>query len=251
MFGKLIEIWNARKAIKELERHPIYGTVLLQLRGTLNDTSNGLGKTYSDTGKQQLIQNVLADIEQVLAQPNPAQAARIRCIEFMLAASKFDVLILQPPTPFKYISGELKPKIPELAKLDKELEEYFYGLDPSPTSFVDMWDAVLMRYWIMHLYMCCYNTVRIAHDDYHTDPQKDWFKVTYISFCVWHENMYRGLLGMPSLIEGNMADLKAIAFSTWINRAQEGHKELRLAWEKSWEDSFCEPNPFVNFTWQA
>lgn len=138
MFGKLIENWKVKKVVKDLEQYPIYGLVLKLFRETLSDTSNGLGKNYSEDGKPELMQKVLADIEQVLAQPNPVQAVRMRTIEFMLLAAKFDVLVMQPPTPFKYLLGEFKPKIPELAKLDKELEEYFYGLDPTPISFDDM-----------------------------------------------------------------------------------------------------------------
>ena len=244
MFSKLVDNWKARKAVKNLEQHPVYSLVLRQLRERLNDTSNGIGKHYSEEGKLRLMQKILTDIEQALAQPNPVQAVRMRFIDFMLSASKLDVLVMQLPTPFKYLSGALKPMIPELASKDKELEELFDGLNASPESFDDMWDAVLMRYWIMHLYMSCYNRVRMALDVYHSNLNKDWFKVAYISFCIWHEHGYRQLLGLPSLIEGENSNLKAVMFSTWINRAEEGHMQLRLAWEKSWEECFNEPNPF-------
>lgn len=245
MFGNLIESWKAKKAIHKLEKHPIYGAVLIQLRDVLNDTSKGLGASYSEEGKSALMFDVISDIERTLLQPNQVQVARMRCISFMLSASEFGVLLMQPPTGFKYISGELKSKIPELAKVDTKLEEFFYGIDPTPTSFDDMYSSLLVRFWILHLYMSSYNVVRMGLGDNHVNPSKDWYKVCYLSFCASQENRYRALLGMPSMIEGSCADLKAIMLETWINRAEEGHKELRLVWEKSWVDAFDEPSPFA------
>jgi hypothetical protein len=244
MFKNLIDGWKARKAIKELEEHPIYGLILNDLRETLNDTSKGIGRHWSEDGKSDLISNCLRDVEQAVNSTNPTQAVRMRVIEFQLLTTKFDVLIMQKPTPFKELSGELKQYIPELAKNDKELEAFFYGLDVTPITFDDMFDAVLMRYWVLHLYMSAFNRLRFSFDDYHSDNKKDWFRASYYSFCIWHENTYRQELGLPSLIQGDSSDLKSIMYSTWINRAQEGHKELRLAWEKSWEDAFHEPSIF-------
>jgi hypothetical protein len=245
MFGKLIDDWKARNSASELEKHPIFGPVLNQLRDSLNDKTQGIGKHFSDEGKQKIILECVDDIGNVLEQPNQIQVCRLRAMEFMLLSSKFDVLIMQPPTTNGLLSGELKQRIPELAKVDKELEEYFFGLDNTPTTFDEMWDAVLMRYWVMHLYMNAYNIVRYKLGDMHTNPTKDWFRVCYLSFCIWQENTYRHELNLPPLIEGDSADLKGIMFSSWINRAQEGCKELRLAWEKSWEDCFKEPSPFT------
>jgi hypothetical protein len=240
----LIGSWKGRRAAKQLERNPIYGPIVRYARAVLNDRSQGIGKVWSEDGKRKLLEGLLADVAQVLAEPNPAQAVRMRAIEFMLIAAQFDVLIMQPPTPFKGLSGELKPRIPELAKKDKELEEFFYGIDPAPTTFDGMWDSVLMRYWAMNLNLNSYNQARVALGDWHDDRKKDWFRPCYTSLCIWQENTYRRQLGLPSVIGGDLEDLKAIMHSTWINRAKEGHKELRLVWEKSWEEAFKEPSPY-------
>ena len=244
MFGKLIEGWKARKAVQELEKHPVYGVVLLSLRETLSDTSQGIGKYWSQEGKEGLIRDVLQDIERSLSQPNPTQAVRMRAIDFMLEAAQFDVLIMQPPTNNPELSGELKAHIPELAKLDPLLEKFFYNLDSGPTDFNGMWDAILMRYWLRHLYMNAYNMVRCSVDDWYKDRTKDWFRPCYTSFCIWLEDGYRQKLGLPSMIQGEQADMKSIMYSTWMNRAEEGHKELRLVWEKSWQDVFHAPSQF-------
>ena len=246
MFAKIIEHWKARKTVKNLEQHPIYGIVLAGIRETLRDTTKGIGKYWSEVGKSRLISDCIHDIEQNLNQPNPVQAVRIRTIELMLRTASFDVLIMQPPTEHKELSGELKQHLPELAKMDDDLEKFFYSLNEIPESFDHMWSAILKRYWVLHLYMSSYNLVRRSLSDFHEDANKDWFYPCYISFCIWMEDIYRRKLGLPSTIGGDSSHMKSIMYSTWLNRAEEGHKELRLVWDKSWEDCFHEPSPFKN-----
>jgi len=244
MAFNLIASWKARRADRELERHPVYGPVLRYARAILSDGSQGIGKMWTEPGKEKLLHSLRSDMALALTEPNPVQAVRMRTIEFMLEAAKFDLLVMRPPTPFKGLSGELESRIPELAKSDKELETFFYSIDPTPTAFDDMRGAVLGRYWGMHLYMNSYNQARIALGDWHPDRKKDWFRPCYISLCIWQESLYRGQLGLPPVIEGEMQDMKAIMHGTWVKLADEGHKELRLDWEKTWRDAFKEPSPY-------
>jgi hypothetical protein len=245
MFRKLLENWNAKKAVKQVEHHPVLGNVLASLRETVNDTTQGIGKHWSEEGKQKLIIECLTDVEKTILQPNPVQAVRLRATELMIITAQFDVLIMQPPTQHMYLSGELKLKIQELAKVDKGLKEFFYSIDPTPVSFNDMQDAVVFQYWKGHAYLCAYNQARCALNDFHKDLTKDWFRACYLSFCIWQEAAYRQELGMPSVIEGRSPELKAIMFSSWRDRVEEGVAELRLAWEESWESVFEEPSPFT------
>lgn len=245
MFGKLIEAWKAKKADKEIENHPILGFVLPRLRDLLNDKEYGLGKHWSEQGKSNLLTKCLNDLVNQLNQPNPVQAVRLRAIEFQLMAAQFDVLIMQPPTACKELSGELKQHIPELAKVNKDLSAFFNNLDDSPTDFNGMWDAVLVNYWVMHFYMNAYNFARYPLGDMHVSETEDWFSACYRSLCIWQEYTYRQELGLPSNIEGPSVFLKAMLHSSWINRAEEGHRNLRLAWENSWVDSLKEPCPFT------
>jgi hypothetical protein len=174
----------------------------------------------------------------------------------MIETAKFHVLVILPPPEadstgirdYEGVTGELKASLPELVKVDNELEAFFYGLDETPTTPSDTWDAVVMRYWVLHLYMDTYNLVRIALGDWHKEKQKDWFRPCYISLCIWQESQYRQKLGMPPAISGTNPDRKALMHSTWINRLEEGHKEVRLAWEKSWTEVFHEPSPYAKPT---
>jgi hypothetical protein len=243
MFENIFRKWKLRNATRSLETHPILGDVMRHLRTVLNDKSQGIGKHWSAEGKEKLISGIISDINQQLAMPNPMQAARMRTIEFMILSAKFDVLVMQKPTPSNELSGELKPHIPNLAKIDNELEQLFS--ETNATSFDEMWDAILGRYWVMHLYMHTYNVVRRGLNDWQEDRTKDWFRPCYISLCIWQENKYRQELGLPLTIEGSMADLKSVAHSSWIFRADEGHTNLRQVWEKNWEEAFKELSPYA------
>jgi hypothetical protein len=64
MFGKLIEFWKTRKAVKEIHEHPIYSSALANLRNVFNDKSSGLGKYWSEEGKARITTRILTDIQQ-------------------------------------------------------------------------------------------------------------------------------------------------------------------------------------------
>jgi hypothetical protein len=243
MFDRILRKWKLGNAAGGVEREAISAAVLHHLRTILSDKSQGIGKQWSDEGKEKLISTIVSDIDQQLAAKNPVQAVRMRTIEFMILSAKFDVLIMQKPTPHKELSGGLKPHIPELSKVDDEIKLLFSDTDA--TSFDQMWNTILMRYWVMHLYMNSYNIVRRGLNDCCDDNTKDWFRPCYTSLCISQENSYRQELGLPLTIEGGMADLKSVAHSSWIFRAEEGHRNLRMVWEKSWEEAFREPSPYA------
>lgn len=245
MFGKLIEKHKAKKALKALQEHPVFSEVLHYSNHIMQDTSNGLGKHFSPETKAEIVQQILAEMELLLGQPDPIKAFRLRSLEYMMCSAQFDVLIMQPDTvAFEMLSGELKPHLVQLAQKHKALEEYIYGLNRTPVTQDELYDTFLMRYWVMHFRMSCYNFARRALGDFHKDMTKDWFRAAYISMCIWQEEDYRKTLGLPSLIGEDFNDsLKMIMFSSWIQRTEEGHQELRLAWERSWQDVFKEPSP--------
>lgn len=256
MISKLLAFLKTRKALKELKESPIYSATLSYLQKELNDKSKGIGKYWDEEGKGRIIQNILSDIEETLAQENPTQAVRMRIINLIAETAKFQVLII-PPAPeidqaglrdYEGITGELKENIPRLAKTNKDLEEFFYSLEETPTSPGDMYDFILMRYWYLHLSLHAYNQVRITLGDYHKDHHKDWFRPCYISMCIWQESLYRQELGMPYAIRGTNPDWQALMHSTWINRIEEGHKEPLLEWERSWIDVFNKPSPYAQIS---
>lgn len=247
MFAKLFGSSKSRSVgTTALERPPALTIVLDHVRSVLNDRSQGLGRHWSDDGKAKLATDILSDAQAVLESADPLQATRTRILELMLMCARFDVLVMEPPTRFAGLSGDLKARIPELAERDKDLEEYFYGLNPTPTSFDAMWNAVLVRYWVIHIGMNAFNFMRAPLGDWNSDPNKDWFAPCYTSLCIWQEHLYRQELGLPTVVpgDGGGLSLRAVMHSTWIQRVQEGHRQPRLVWEKSWTEAFEEPSPY-------
>lgn len=49
-----------------------------------------------------------------------------------------------------------------------------------------------------------------------------------------------------SIISGENPNLRALIHSNWIGLAQDGVKNIRLAWDDSWEKSFNEKSPYYN-----
>lgn len=256
MIGKLITFFKERKALKELQEHPIYGAVITYLKSELNDKSKGLGKNLSEEGKASIVPSILSDIQQALTQSDPVQAARMRIINLISETAKFQVLVIPPPPEldatglraYEGISGELRSNISKLAKINKHLEEFLCDLEGTPTAPADMQDAVVVRYLFLRSFLHAYNIVRIGLGDCHKEMQKDWFIPCYISLCIWQESLYRKELGIPPAIHGDKPDWKALMHSTWMNRVEEGHNELLLEWEKSWVDVFNEPSPYVSIS---
>ena len=82
-------------------------------------------------------------IQQGLFFLNYEYCVRTRLIEIMMLCADFDVLVIRPPGTFNGVSGELKPRVPELIKKDEALEKFFYNCDPTQTDPEDIADAIL------------------------------------------------------------------------------------------------------------
>lgn len=224
-------------------RHPVLGLVARHMTDMLCDKTDGVGKHFSEKGKNEIYTNMLVEIDQLLVKPDPLMAIRIRTMDFMLLVAKFDVLYVRGQTTIKEVSGELYKYTPQLAKLDKQLEEAFYSYGADDGNSEKMDAAVYFNYFVNHFRMSAYNAARQGLRDVHCDARKDWFVACYMSFCIWQENQYRKLLGLPSLIADDPFTLKSIAYGTiWGTCVEEGHKELRFAFEKTWESAFHEPS---------
>ena len=48
MFGKLVDSWKARNAIRKIERHPVLGPVLEYLRQVSNDKTREIGANWTE-----------------------------------------------------------------------------------------------------------------------------------------------------------------------------------------------------------
>jgi hypothetical protein len=199
--------------------------------------------------REHCVSDVVEDIEQQLAEPDPVQAIRMRLIEHMTTAARFDVLVMPAPTPLKPtplagISGELTDYILPLRNADREFANFFSELTDPCESVEQMKQVLLMRYWIAHLFLHGFGFARLALNDYEADAAADWFRPCYYSLRIHREHSYRMALGLPAAIEGPDPDRRVLIHLGWLSLALEGHKDLRAAWEIFWTLAFNEPSPY-------
>lgn len=247
MFDAIINYWKVHRARSAIMQHPVLGLAARHMTEMLSDTTGGIGKYFSEEGKNKIYTDMLVEIDQLLVQPDPLKAIRMRTMDFMLLASKYDVLQVRGQTTIKEVSGELYKYIPQLVKADKELEDLLCAYSADDGTPEKIGDVVYCNYYVNHFRMSAYNAARQGLRDVHFDDRKDWFVACYMSFCIWQENRYRTLLTLPSLIAEDPTTLKSIAYSSaWIKCVEDGHKVLRAAFEKTWESAFQEP-----FQWKG
>lgn len=251
MLSKLSQRRKAKKAAKALEKHPVLGAVLKHLRTSL--AAQPLGDDKSEAGQLTLCMNILRDVEQSINVAEPIQETRLRAFHMMNETAMLAVLIIPPPPAtdnsglrhYDGVSGELKDYIPRLADAENELRDFFRRMKPTPVTRDTMVAAITTRHDIRNLVLSSYNIARCKLGDYKKDPTRDWFKPCYISQCIHKEHVYRQKLGLPPSILGKYADLRALTHSSWSLRIQDGVKDLRGEWEKTWNETFHEPSPYL------
>jgi hypothetical protein len=259
MFKRWSDALKSKRAVSAVENDPVRGPALRYMREVLNDRTQGVGKYWSEEGKPGLIADVLADIDTALSNPEGRElAVRMRTIEHILGCADFQVLVIEPapaddPTGLRAvegITGALKAHLPAIVEQDDSLRAYVESFrnrsDDAEQAGeqTPLWDIVLMRYFVLHFYMSTFNCVRVQLGDYNRDRKRDWFKPALTSSCIFAEANYRKRLGLSSALPQADADMRLLMHSTWANRAQEGHADLRSAWSESWRDVFDEPSPF-------
>ena len=250
MLDKLIEEWRSRKQFEKLQAHPVCGMVMDFLAMVLKDPSEPLSQITNES-KGKIGNEIFADIVGKISQPNPVQAVRNQLAVYVLNTTQFGVLLTTPETSmFKGISGELRPRIPELAKINKDLKEFFHGLQESPTTPSEMVEDLYAIHCHRDLWMRTYNITRIALKDHHADKRKDWFRPFLISQSIFWEYAYRNELNMPSNIEADEGEgipgfARHCLYGSWPEIIEAGHQHPRLVWETNWESKIRKPSPFA------
>ena len=235
------ELSDIKKSINSREGDLILGAALITMRELANDHSVGVGKCYDEEQKDKLIFDCLVDIEKTLFEKNKIKAVRLRLMNLMLSCAEMDVLLMKPPTMHKFLSGALEEKIVDLFNANESLQKDLQPGLPTQFTFEDLKNEIMHRHILCHFYMSAYNTVRISLKDFVDDPKKDWFRVCYISFCIWQEDVYRRDLNMPLLVENPS---QTIALSGWASIATEDTDDLRESFETRWKICFNEHSPF-------
>ena len=232
------------KAVKIIQKEPIYLAAIQAGQTYLTDDSQGIGKYASKELKQKLAEEIIAEVNEVILAPNQLKANREKLAAYTLQMAKYQVLILpgkneDDATRLRDkpgITGELKSHIKKIAEEDKEIKELAWGLDDP--SDKDIYEACLFRYWLFHLKAHVFQTIRIALNDTHHDPEKDWYREFVAAMCAWEEHNYRKLIGLPDALEKDdgMGGLEALKYSTFMDIVLSGAKYPNFEWKEAYKD---------------
>ena len=258
MLGKISEWWELRKAKKTLEGHPILGPALAHAREVLSDSSQGLGKHFSETGRMNLIGSLMEQVTGVISSPDPIQENRKKISDIGFELAHYEVLVLDKNTGWyglvgKFgITGKLKNHLLELS----EKHEVVKGMadtvteDGSPLTNQELRDMIITKTWILHLFLQSYNIVRLGLGDYIKDPNEaksqpskatDWYKPFLISMYIRAEYNYWEALGLETEIKQD----RSLTHMLWCSIIDNRHENLRQTWENTWWAIHQEPSPYA------
>lgn len=167
---------------------------------------------------------------------NPFLAIRKALTECVLGVAELQVLCLTEEEKAQgfyrncsYISGQLHYDIDKAVNHVEALRE-LKGQLPNLTneelvSFCNLQCAI----YLYHLNGL--NYVRVERND--TDEQSDWLRPFIESMMIWHEDMIREKMGLPSLLPNELDGFK---HSTFMNGVVNGYKKPYYEWKKHFAD---------------
>lgn len=199
----------------------------------------------------EFVRDVAGDIRQeglkILAGANPLVKNRESLVASAISMERLDVLVadkkldhdnplfLQPA-----ISGELKPLIFELWKVDEQLRELIEPVSKiERKSWDDVWNPILFKYRICWAKANVYNVMRAAVGDGDPSSTDDWFRKLVLCLAVQAEDEARKKLNMPALLDNDRmtSGLMALCIGSIWNRVIEGHERPDVVWRQMLSDS--------------
>lgn len=185
--------------------------------------------------REQFIQEGMA----IANSENPVLENRKRLAAAVAECARLQVLVLPPiPEPDGTgirgqwgVSGELKSRLLELATANKDLREWLYGFEGMDT-WNAIWNAVLLRYWIVLARANVLSALRGPLDDSHPVRERDWFKPFLATQCGRYEHEYRESLGMPSNLATDhfAATMQCMKLALFVNCVVQGARYPDLDW---------------------
>ncbi len=202
-------------------------------------------KAANNNHAKAMVKNVaekmMEDCRKVFASNTPILVNRQLLAESVLQCAKFQVLVI-PPHPehdvsglrgHLGISGELKAKILEIIKLDKDFETF-----PSGLSFEQAWNQIQYAYRRAWAYMNLFEGIRHEYDDIHAVQDKDWFRPFFASQCAYSESKFREALGMSNVLD--KVSVGGVSAGPLYGKFKEivlhGDQYPDIAWEEKYPD---------------
>jgi hypothetical protein len=248
IISKLQTYWDEAKLKKQAQK--LQGSTQIILANLLIDSywnnNDDVVKDFSKDFVSRTSTKIMEEVLVILDSDNPLMANREKLSEHVIECARYQVLVLTPDPKDDVtgmvgrcgISGELKERILDLIKVNKNLKELFHS-QPDNISFGDAWDFILMKYRYSWAFMNVISGMRTYFNDSNPTTSKDWFRPYFISMCAWQESTYRSELGMSNLLE-NSPDSKfsinALAYSTFLDFVMRGDLYPDLTWAETYPD---------------
>jgi hypothetical protein len=213
----------------------------------VNETSEELSE-ISTANKQRICDEIQRDVLENVGRPEPVLAVRRRLTNYATLAVRDEVLTLTPAeTVVLGISGNLRPRIPDLAKRIPAIGEFLGKRAAEPATVGQMADLLRARGIVFNLWARAYNVARMELGDWDRDRARDWFAPYKVVQAIISEYNYRKELGMPSNIPSPYALTEGsgelVVYAEFHKLVLEGHALPRLAWEERWESVLKYPSP--------
>src|SRR5262249_43656769 len=130
----------------------------------------------------------------------------------------------------RYVSGELHNHIRSCAAHCKELAEELWR-NPNESDD-DLYEYARQRSIYYNYVMNGINQLRHDFDDFAGGKDRDWLRPFSKSMMIWHEDIYRSKIGLPTLFEDKI--LGALSHSTFFNLVHNSVRNPLFEWETTY-----------------
>ena len=239
-------LWQKLQAwivMRKLLTHPVYQAAFMVIHRTLSNDKEGLGKYANKETKETIAAQLINSVSKIIASPNPIMANREHLVTATLAFANFQVLIMDETSEDRGglrgkpgITGQLKPRLAELAKTDRDLRNIAFELGENLTQ-TDLTDAFVLDYWRAALDMGVYNAMRLALGDRPVNLDVDLVP----PFCRINVRVervqYRKQLGMPDVLaeHDDYRDMASLKHSTYVDFVLKGARFPNLEFEEHYK----------------
>jgi hypothetical protein len=127
----------------------------------------------------------------------------------------------------RYFSVELHKHIRQCAPHCKELAEEMWR-SPNGTN-ADLYTYAQARSVYYNYVLNDINLLRYEFDDFAGGPDRDWLRPLSKSMLIWHEDLYRSKIGLPTLFENKI--IGSLPHSTFFTLVHDGVRNPLFEWE--------------------
>ena len=188
---------------------------------------------FSPEGKQKFNGWLLERIFGALNAPDSFAAMRLELAAMTSCHAQLVVLLRDTVNEWnrtRYVSGELHRHIRACAPHCNELKEEIWRV-PNGTD-KDLYDYAQARSIYYNYVLNGVNLLRYDFDDFAGGKERDWLRPFAKSMLIWHEEVYRSKIGLPTLFEDKI--IRAIPHSDFFSLVQHGARNPLFEWESKW-----------------